>query len=424
MGDSRAVERAYDLARERYAEWGVDTDAAEQALSSVPLSLHCWQGDDVGGLERPDASLAGGGILVTGAHPGRARNAEELRSDLDKVFSLIPGRHRLNLHAMYGEFGGRSVERDEIEASHYQGWIEWSKARGLSLDFNATCFSHPKAESGFTLSHRDEAVRSFWIEHVRRCRKISALIGRELGSPCIHNLWIPDGSKDTPVDRWTHRRILRDALDDIYAVEYPADEMKDALESKLFGIGSESFVVGSHDFYLSYCLTRGKMVCLDLGHFHQTESIADKVSAILQFSEELLLHISRGVRWDSDHVPNLTDDLRALMAEIVRADALARTHLGLDFFDASINRIGAWVLGARAAQQALLAALLEPRERLLEADARGDGFQRMALLEEAKSLPLGAVWEHHCMKAGAPSGAALLKEVRRYEAEVTSRRDE
>jgi L-rhamnose isomerase len=420
--DTKLVHRAYEVARERFAELGVDTETALRALSSVPLSLHCWQGDDVGGFERPEAMLSGGGILVTGAHPGRARNVEELRADLDKAFSLIPGRHRLNLHAMYGEFGGRSVDRDQIEPSHYSGWIEWSKERGLPLDFNATCFSHPKAESGFTLSHKDEAVRSFWMEHVRRCRSISSVIGRKLEATCIHNLWIPDGSKDTPVDRWAHRRILKDSLDDVYSVEYDPVEMKDSLESKLFGVGSECFVVGSHEFYLGYALSRGKMVCLDLGHFHQTESVADKVSAILQFASEILLHISRGVRWDSDHVPALTDDLRALMEELVRANALPRAHIALDFFDASLSRVGAWAVGARAALQALLSALLQPRERLVAAEERGDSFARMALLEEAKSLPVGAVWERYCASADVPAGAGLLKEVQQYEDNVTSKR--
>jgi L-rhamnose isomerase len=382
-----AIEKAYDLARERYAELGVDTEGALGVLSAVPLSVHVWHGDDVGGFEKPDASLSGGGILVTGAHPGRARTLDELRADLHQAFSLIPGRHRVNLHAMYGDFGGTLVERDRIAPEHFQSWVQWAKQEGLKLDFNATCFSHPKADSGFTLSHKDATIRAFWIEHVKRCREISAFMGRELGSPCIHDLWIPDGTKDSPVDRWSRRRLLREALDEIYAAKYGPVEMKDALESKLFGIGSESFVVGSHDFYLGYALLHGKMICLDTGHFHPTESIADKLSAILQFSQELLLHVSRGVRWDSDHVPILNDQVRSLTEQIVRGDALARVHLALDFFDATMNRVGAWAVGARAVLQGLLIALLEPQEKLRQIEDSGDNFARLAMFEELKALP-------------------------------------
>lgn len=416
------TEQAYDFARERYAEIGVDTDLALATLSQVSLSLHSWQGDDVRGFERPDASLSGGGIQVTGGHPGRARSIEELRMDLDKAFSLIPGRHRLNLHAIYGEFAGSPVERDQIGPKHYRGWVAWARDRGLGLDFNATCFSHPKADSGFTLSHTDKGIRTFWIEHVKCCREISASVGQDLGTPCIHNLWIPDGSKDAPVDRWSRRRLLEQALDEIYTIAYRPSEMKDALESKLFGLGSESFVVGSHEFYLGYALSREKMVCLDLGHFHPTESIADKLSAILLFSDELLLHVSRGVRWDSDHVVVLSDEVRAVMEEIVRGDAVARVHLALDFFDASLNRIGAWAIGARAILQALLIALLQPHERLREMERAADYFGRLALLEETKTLPFGAVWDYYCLKMNAPVGAALINEVQDYEVNVTRHR--
>ncbi|UCC69043.1 MAG: L-rhamnose isomerase [Armatimonadota bacterium] len=418
-----AIEKGYELARERYAEFGVDTEKALGVLSAVPISVHVWHGDDVGGFERPDASLSGGGILVTGAHPGRARTLDELRADLHQAFSLIPGRHRVNLHAMYGDFAGTFVERDRIAPEHFRSWVQWAKEEGLKLDFNATCFSHPKADSGFTLSHKEGAIRAFWIEHVKRCREISAFMGRELGSPCIHDLWIPDGTKDTPVDRWSHRRLLSDALDEIYATEYGPAEMKDALESKLFGIGSESFVVGSHDFYLGYALLHGKMICLDTGHFHPTESIADKLSAILQFSQEVLLHVSRGVRWDSDHVPILNDEIRSLMAEIVRGDALARVHLALDFFDASMNRVGAWAVGARAVLQGLLIALLEPQEKLRQIEDSGDNFARLAMFEELKALPFGAVWDYHCLRCEVPTGSAWLGEVARYETEVTAKRD-
>jgi L-rhamnose isomerase len=419
---SSTIERGYDHAREQYAQLGVHADSALAALAQVSLSVHCWQGDDVAGFERPDATLTGGGIQVTGTHPGRARTPDELRADLDKALSLVPGRHRLNLHAMYGEFGDAAVDRDEIEPDHYRGWLEWARARGMGIDFNATCFSHPRAASGLTLSHKDRTVRDFWIAHVQRCRDISAFLGRELGGPCIHNLWIPDGMKDTPADRWAHRRILKEALDEIYAVQHPSTEMKDALEGKLFGIGSEAFVVGSYDFYLGYALTRGKMICLDLGHFHPTESVPDKVSAILQFWDELLLHISRGVRWDSDHVPTLSDDLLLLMEEVVRADALSRAHLALDFFDASLSRVGAWVIGMRAALRALLMALLQPRERLAAAEENGDNFTRLALREEIKSLPLGSVWNYYCLRSGVPAGPEWLGEVQEYDAEITGRR--
>jgi len=417
-----AIEKAYELAKERYAGIGVDTEAALDTLSSVSLSLPCWQGDDVAGFERPDSSLTGGGIMVTGSHPGRARNAGELRADLAKAFSLLPGRHRLNLHAIYGEFQGEPVDRDAIGPEHYRGWVAWAKGHDLGLDFNATCFSHPKADSGFTLSHRDESIRAFWIEHVKRCREISAFMGRELGSACVHNLWVPDGSKDAPVDRWARRAVLERSLDDIYSVDYHPGQMKDSLESKVFGLGSESFVVGSHEFYLAYALSRGKMVCLDLGHFHPTESISDKISAILHFCDELVLHVSRGVRWDSDHVVILNDEVKSLAEEIVRGNALGRVHLALDFFDASLNRVGAWVIGARATLQALLAALLQPAERLKEIEDAGDNFARLALLEELKVLPFGAVWDYHCSKAEAPTGAAWIDEVEDYEANTTSRR--
>jgi L-rhamnose isomerase len=422
MPTAQTIEKAYQVARERYAEYGVDPDAALAAIAGVPLSLHCWQGDDVGGFERPAAALSGGGIQVTGNYPGKARTVDELRLDLEKALSLLPGRHRVNLHASYGEFGGQPVDRDRIELAHYRGWMDWAKARGLGLDFNATLFSHPKADDGWTLSHPDPRIRSFWVEHVKRCRAVAAEMGRRQAGPCIHNLWIPDGSKDLPADRWTPRRLLRESLDAIYGDRYPVSEMKDAVESKLFGIASEAYVVGSHEFYFGYALLRGLIICLDLGHFHPTESVADKVSAVLQFSDELLLHLSRGLRWDSDHVVTLTDDVRAVMEEIVRGEALGRVHLALDFFDASINRVGAWVVGARAVLKALLAALLEPRQKLKEAEKSGDNFARLALMEEAKALPFGAVWDYHCLRDDVPVGPDWLGVVRDYEAAVTSKR--
>ncbi len=419
--DSR-VEQAYSQAREQYAAIGVDTDEALDLLGRIPLSLHCWQGDDVGGFEKPGAGLTGGGIQVTGSFPGKAGNVDELRADIEQAFSLIPGPHRLNLHAIYGEFGSKGAERNRIGPEHFKGWIDWAGSRSTGLDFNATCFSHPLADSGFTLSSRDKGIRDFWIEHVKGCRKISAVMGRAQGSPCIHNLWIPDGSKDIPADRWTHRELLKQSLDAIYSDELDPAVMIDSMESKLFGLGSESFVVGSHEFYLGYALAKGKMLCLDLGHFHPTESVADKISAILQFFPTLLLHVSRGVRWDSDHVVTLNDDVRALAEEIVRSRVLNRVHLALDFFDASINRIGAWVIGARATRKALLAALLEPIEAIRDFEKNGDLFSRLALMDESRTLPVGAVFDHLCLKAGVPPGSAWLPIVRRYEEDVLSKR--
>ncbi|RJP25789.1 MAG: L-rhamnose isomerase [Candidatus Abyssobacteria bacterium SURF_5] len=424
MKNTANMEKAYQIAKEKYERLDVDTETALAALDAISLSLHCWQGDDVGGFERPGAGLEGGGIQVTGNYPGKARTAAELRSDLEKAYSLIPGLHRLNLHAMYGEFGGRRIERNEIEPHHFEGWIEWAKTQHLKIDFNCTCFSHPKAESGFTLSSKNKDIRQFWIEHVSRCRTISAFIGRELGSPCIHNLWIPDGSKDIPADRLTHRALLKESLDEIYAAEYPVSEMKDSVESKLFGIGSESFVTGSHEFYMGYALKKGKMLCLDLGHFHPTESVADKLSSILLFSDELLLHMSRGVRWDSDHVAILSDDMREVCGEIVRNDFITRVHLALDFFDGSMNRVGAWVIGARAVLKALLIALLEPAETLRNFEEAGDYFSRLALMEELKSMPFGAVWDYHCLRKGLPAGDSWLNEIRRYEVETLRKRSQ
>jgi L-rhamnose isomerase len=417
-----SVDKAYEAARNRYAGHGVDTEGALERLGRCAVSLHVWQGDDVTGFERGSGRAADGGIAVTGGYPGRARTVDELRADLETALRLIPGRHRVNLHAMYGEFGPAAVDRDGIEPSHFKGWVEWARERGLKLDFNATCFHHPLAASGFTLSHRDKEIRRFWIEHVKRCRRISAALGRELRSPCLHNLWIPDGSKDEPFDRWGPRALLKESLDEIFETEYSPLQMKDALESKLFGIGSESCVVGSHEFYLGYAQARNKLVCLDLGHFHPTESVADKISALLQVHSELLLHLSRPVRWDSDHVVVLNDEIRSVLHEVVRGQALERVHLALDYFDASLNRVGAWVVGARAVLQGLLIALLEPADRLREAEARGDLVGRLALFEEAKALPWGAVWDAFCLRAAVPAGADWLAEVRRYEADVLSRR--
>ena len=394
MDNTRKIERAYETAKDSYARWGVDVEKALRQMERISLSLPCWQGDDVAGFEKPEGREEGGGIRVTGNYPGRARTAGELRMDLEMAFSLIPGSHRLNLHAMYGEFGNTPVDRDEVEFNHFEGWVDWARSKNLKLDFNATCFSHPLAEAGFTLSSADPRIRKFWIEHVKRCRAISAQIGKELQSPCIHNLWIPDGMKDIPVDRAAPRALLIESLDEIYSESYPKEEMKDSLESKLFGIGSESFVVGSHEFYFGYAQSRGKMLCLDAGHFHPTESLADKISSVLLYFEELLLHLSRGVRWDSDHTVIQSDELQNIADEIVLCGALDRIHIAMDFFDASMNRVGAWVIGARAALKSLLSALLRPVEKLRAFEKDGDTFARLALEEEAKMQPLGAVWWH------------------------------
>ena len=418
---SPSIEQAFALAVERYAAIGVDVGAALERLASIPISLQCWQGDDVGGFENRGAAL-GGGLAVTGSHPGKARDADELRSDLDKAFSLIPGRHRLNLHAMYAETGGPHVERDAIEARHFSNWIDWARDRRLGLDFNPTFFAHPLAADGFTLAHRDAGVRNFWIRHGIACRQIGAAMGRALGSACVTNVWIPDGYKDTPIDRAAPRARLAQSLDSIFAAQIDPAFNLDAVEGKLFGLGSESYVAGSHEFYLGYAITRKKMPCLDMGHFHPTESVADKISSLMQFVDRLLLHVSRGVRWDSDHVVTLNDDLSAVAQELVRGDYLGRTHIGLDFFDASINRVAAWVIGARSVLKALLAALLEPTQLLREAENAGDYTARLALLEEARTLPLGAVWDYHCRTKSVPAGSDWLAEAQRYEQQVLAGR--
>ena len=410
---------SYSLAREQYAALGVDTEAALAKLATVPVSLHCWQGDDVTGFEHTGSEL-GGGLAVTGNYPGKARTPGELRSDLEQVLALLPGKHRLNLHACYGEFGGKKVDRDQIEVSHYQGWIDWAKTHGLGLDFNPTCFAHPLAADGFTLTHRDPAVRGFWIEHSKRCRKIGDAIGKALGTPAVTNVWIPDGFKDLPADRVAPRQRLAAALDEIFAE--PLTNNLDAVESKLFGIGSESYVAGSHEFYLGYAISRGKLLCLDAGHFHPTETIVDKISSVMMWVPEILLHVSRGVRWDSDHVVILDDPLLGIAQELVRGDFLSRTHVGLDFFDASINRVAAWTIGTRSMLKALLIALLEPGAMLRDLEANGDFTGRLAMMEELKVMPFGAVWDECCRRSNVPVGPAWLEEVRRYEREVLSQR--
>jgi L-rhamnose isomerase len=415
------VERALALAKERYGELGVDVDAAIRALAGIPISLQCWQGDDVAGFENNGAAL-GGGLAVTGNYPGKAGTPSELRSDLEKAMSLIPGRHRVNLHASYAENDGERVDRDALEPEHFSGWIDWAKRQRIGLDFNPTFFSHPKAADGFTLSHPDDAIRNFWIRHGIACRRIGAVIGRALGSPCVTNVWIPDGYKDTPIDRKSPRERLTASLDAIFAESLDARWNLDAVEAKLFGIGSESYVVGSHEFYLGYAIARRKMLCIDSGHFHPTETISDKLSAVLMWIDRLLLHVSRGVRWDSDHVVTLSDELLAIAQELVRGDYLDRVHIGLDYFDASINRVAAWVIGARSMQKALLVALLEPIALLREAESKGDFTRRLALLEECKTMPIGAVWDYYCLQQNVPVGADWLKDVREYERAVLSKR--
>ncbi len=412
----------YSASQQAYADLGVDTENVLERLAAVPISLHCWQGDDVGGFERPGAELSGGGIQTTGNYPGKARSIDELRADLDQVLALVPGKHRLNLHAIYGEFGGKTIERNEITPAHFQGWIDWARARGLGLDFNPSYFSHPLANDGATLTHRDASIRQFWIDHGIACRRIGAEMGRQLGTACVTNVWIPDGSKDLPVDRKGPRAQLETSLDAVFAESIDPAVHLDAVESKLFGIGSEAYVPGSHEFYLGYAITRKKLLCLDAGHFHPTETLADKISSTLQFVPEIILHVSRGVRWDSDHVVLFDDPTRATMEEIVRGDFLSRTHIGLDFFDASINRVAAWTIGTRSTLKALLAALLEPADTLRSLEAEGDHTARLALLEELKTLPLGAIWDEHCRRQNAPVGRAWLDTAKNYEKKVLARR--
>jgi L-rhamnose isomerase len=382
--------------------------------------MHCWQGDDVGGFENA-AGLTGGGIMATGCYPGKARTPDELRADIEKVYSLVPGKHRLALHGSYLE-SPKPVERNQIQPAHFQRWMDWAKQQGVGLDFNPTYFSHPKAADGFTLTSRDQGIRRFWIEHGIACRKIGEAFGRAQGTPCVTNVWIPDGYKDVTIDRKQPREILRRSLDEMFALPIDPAYNLDSVESKLFGIGSETFVPGSHEFYLGYAIQKGTLLTLDAGHYHPTETIADKISSVLVYLKEILLHVSRGIRWDSDHVVILNDDLRAIAEEIVRGDFLGRVHIGLDFFDASINRIAAWVIGMRAMIKALLLALVEPTAKLRELECRGDFTSRLAMIEEIKTLPMGDVWDYYCMTQQTPVGLAWLDEVKKYEAGVLSKR--
>ena len=415
------IEGAYRIARERYAALDVDTDEVLRKLGQISISLHCWQGDDVGGFENPERGLSGG-IMATGNYPGKARTAAELRADLDVAYQMIPGTHRLNLHAIYGD-SDKKLDRNEWQPHHFDRWIDWAKANNHGIDFNPTCFSHPLADDGFTLASLNEETRKFWIEHCVNSREIGGYIGSQLDNPCVTNIWIPDGYKDMPVDRLRHRELLRDSLDTVLQAEISQPAFnKDAVECKLFGLGSESYVVGSHEFYMGYAVSRQTLLCLDAGHFHPTETIADKISATMLYVPEILLHVSRGVRWDSDHVVTLTDDLQGITQEIVRGDYLDRIHIGLDFFDASINRVAAWTIGTRNTLRALLMALLEPLGRLRELEAMGDFTGRLALLEALKGLPFGAVWDQHCLQSEVPVGLGYLDAIRAYEAAVLSKR--
>lgn len=412
------VRKAYEVAKERYAEIGVDTEKVLKQLQDFHLSLHCWQADDVAGFEVQAGSLSGG-IQSTGNYPGKARNIDELRADILEAKSLIPGNHRLNLHEIYGDFKGKVVDRDEVTVEYFQSWIDWAKENDTKLDFNSSSFSHPKSGS-LSLSNPDEGIRGFWVEHTKRCRDIANAMGEAQGDPCIMNLWVHDGCKDMSVNHMLYRSLLKKSLDEIFAKKQPM--MKDCIEGKVFGIGLESFTVGSHDFYTAYAAQNHKILTIDTGHYHPTESPADKVSAVLQFVPELMLHVSRPVRWDSDHVTIMDDPTQELFSEIVRADALDRVHYGLDFFDGSINRIGAYVIGSRAAQKCMLRALLEPKETISEAELKGQGYRVLALLEEQKAMPWQAVYDEFCVRNAVPVGQDFMKEIDSYEANVTSKR--
>ncbi len=416
-----SIKENYELAKQAYAKWGVDVEEVIGKLKNVPISIHCWQGDDIAGFEVIQNELSGG-IDVTGNYPGKATTPEELRSDLEKALSLIPGKHRVNLHAIYAETNGKIVERDQLEPKHFENWVKWAKENGLGLDFNPTLFSHPKAADGLTLSHPNEEIREFWINHCIASRKIGEYFGKELGTPALTNIWIPDGYKDIPSDRLTPRKRLKDSLDKIFAVDIEENYNLDAVESKVFGIGSEAYVVGSHEFYLNYAMKNNKLCLLDTGHYHPTETVSNKISSMLLFSDKLALHVSRPVRWDSDHVVILDDELKEIALEIVRNDALDRVIIGLDFFDASINRVAAWTIGTRNMIKALLYAMLIPNEYLKQLQEEGNFTERLALMEEFKTYPFGAVWDYYCEKMGVPVRESWLDEVKTYEQEILLKR--
>ncbi|SDK01422.1 L-rhamnose isomerase [Sediminibacillus albus] len=416
-----SVTERYENAKEVYEKWGVNVEGALEQLQNVPISIHCWQGDDVSGFEVNQQELSGG-IDVTGNYPGKAKTPEQLRSDLEKALSLIPGKHRVNLHMIYAETNGEVVERDQLEPKHFENWVNWAKENGLGLDFNPTLFAHPKADDGLTLSHPNKEVRDYWIRHCIASRKIAAYFGKELGTPALTNIWIPDGYKDIPSDRLTPRQRLKDSLDEIFKVEIDEKYNIDAVESKLFGIGSEAYVVGSHEFYLGYALKNNKLCLLDTGHYHPTEVVSNKISAMLLYSDQLALHVSRPVRWDSDHVVILDDELKEIGMEIVRNGALDKVRIGLDFFDASINRVAAWTIGTRNMIKSLLYAMLQPNQHLKQLQEEGNFTERLALMEEFKTYPFGAIWDYYCEKMGVPVQETWLEEVNAYEKEVLSKR--
>ncbi|WP_271628707.1 L-rhamnose isomerase [Caldicellulosiruptor sp. DIB 104C] len=414
----------YERAKEVYGQFGVDTDGVLEKMKEIKISLHCWQGDDVTGFEEATKGMGGGGILATGNYFGKARNGDELRQDVEFAMSLIPGKHKVNLHAIYAETNGKKVDRDQLSVEHFEKWINWAKEKGIGLDFNPTFFAHPKASSGYTLSSKDESIRKFWVQHAIKSREIASVMGKETGQPCINNIWIPDGSKDFPVQRYEHRKILKESLDEIFDAKVDKQYLIDSVESKLFGIGSEAYVVGSHEFYMGYVFTSKHdiAICFDLGHFHPTETISDKISAVLAYSKKILLHLSRGMRWDSDHVVILNDEVLSVAQEVKRSNGFEKVYFALDFFDASINRITAWVTGARAALKAILFALLEPTHLLIEAENEGNFGMRLALLEEFKTLPFSAVWNKYCYDSGVPVGSTWLERVKEYEEKVLKNR--
>ena len=415
------IKKAYEVAKSRYASLGVNTDQVIETLNNQSISIHCWQGDDVIGFENPDGELTGG-IQTTGNYPGKARNIEDLRNDLEKVISLLPGNHRISLHAIYGDFEGEFVDRDKIEPKHFQSWIDWAKNNNVKLDFNSTFFSHEKSSSGYTLSDFDPEIRTFWKDHLQQCRKIAAEIGKQQGDACIHNIWIPDGEKDKTVSRYEHRRLLEESLDEVLSKKISVEYLKDCVECKLFGIGSESYVVGSHEFYMGYTVKNNMMLTLDAGHFHPTETISDKLSTMLLFVPEINLHVSRPERWDSDHVIILNDELLAISQEIVRSGQIDRIHVGLDYFDASINRVGAYVVGIRSQQKAMLQALLEPTDSLRKFEKDNKNFERMAYLEELKSMPWSDIYNYYCLQQNVAVANDYIKEIQDYEANITSKR--
>lgn len=420
----KQIQGAYDMARERYGEFGIDTDQAVARARDVPVSLHCWQTDDVSGLENRGQDIAGAGIMATGNYPGRARSGDEIRADLAKAIELLPGVHRVNVHASYAEVDGSPVDRDEQSAEHFAHWVTWAQGLGIGLDFNTTYFAHPKANDGFTLSHSDPEIRQFWVRHGVACRRIAERIGRELNSPCVLNHWIPDGCKDYPADRWSARQRLVESYDEMFDEKHGVDTAwcVDAVESKLFGLGSEEYVVGSAEFYSNYALSRGLVLCLDMGHFHPTETIHDKISAHLAFHKKLLIHTSRPIRWDSDHVVVFNDDVRNVFLEVARGEAWDRVIVALDFFDASINRLGAYVIGARATRKAVLYSLLDPVAALVTCEQAGHNAQRLALMEEFRTMPFGAVWDMLCVTSSTPPSSAWIPEMEAYEADVLAAR--